>query len=140
MEPTWFMNKAPQWKDPVRILRFILSAKPPFRLDLTVWALKRRALNAVDYWDGRTYIRILVVDKTLVKVEVTQDKNRVLVVASSRRLTLKLKEKLTAILNDMLGIRLDLLGWILRRSSGWKKSGSPSPDSFIFTICFIRQK
>ena len=33
---------------------------PPFRLDLTVWALRRRARNLVDRWDGTTYRRVVV--------------------------------------------------------------------------------
>ena len=35
--------------------RFEVAALPPFRLDLTVWALRRRPGNLVDRWDGRTY-------------------------------------------------------------------------------------
>jgi hypothetical protein len=33
-------------------LTFLVEPVPPFRLDLTVWALRRRASNAVDRWDG----------------------------------------------------------------------------------------
>ena len=43
-------------------LTFQVEPVPPFRLDLTVQALRRRAINAVDRWDGTTYRRILVVD------------------------------------------------------------------------------
>ena len=32
---------------------------PPFRLNLTVWALRRRPDNAIDRWDGQTYRHIL---------------------------------------------------------------------------------
>lgn len=39
-----------------------LEPAPPFRLDLTVWALRRRPDNLVDRWDGQTYRRVLVVD------------------------------------------------------------------------------
>jgi DNA-3-methyladenine glycosylase II len=35
---------------------------PPFRLDLTAWALRRRAHNAIDRWDGSTYRRVLSID------------------------------------------------------------------------------
>ena len=38
----------------------ILRPVPPFRLDLTVWALRRRARNAIDRWDGTTYCRVVV--------------------------------------------------------------------------------
>ena len=42
--------------------RFFLDLEPapPFRLDLTVWALRRRPDNLVDRWDGATYRRVLV--------------------------------------------------------------------------------
>jgi DNA-3-methyladenine glycosylase II len=35
---------------------------PPFRLDLTAWALRRRQENLIDRWDGSTYRRVLVVN------------------------------------------------------------------------------
>ena len=35
----------------------------PFRLDVTVWALRRRAINRIDRWDGTTCTRVLVVDQ-----------------------------------------------------------------------------
>jgi DNA-3-methyladenine glycosylase II len=38
-----------------------------------VWALRRRALNEVDAWDGSTYRRVLVLDDTPVEVAVTQE-------------------------------------------------------------------
>ena len=51
----------------------VLRPRAPFRLDLTVWALRRRALNEVDAWDGSTYRRVLVLDGTPVQVAVSQD-------------------------------------------------------------------
>ena len=41
--------------------RLIVRPIAPFRLDLTVWALRRRRRNAVDRWDGVTYRRVIVV-------------------------------------------------------------------------------
>jgi DNA-3-methyladenine glycosylase II len=39
---------------------FMLHPRPPFRLDLTVWALRRRPDNDVDRWDdNRTYRRVM---------------------------------------------------------------------------------
>ncbi len=38
---------------------FALQPTPPFRLDLTAWALRRRPDNAVDRWDGATWRRAL---------------------------------------------------------------------------------
>ena len=39
--------------------RFTLRPVMPFRLDLTVWALRRRSQNAVDLWNDATYSRVL---------------------------------------------------------------------------------
>jgi len=44
----------------------------PFRLDLTVWALRRRARNIVDRWDGANYRRVMVVHEEPLEVLVTQ--------------------------------------------------------------------
>ena len=56
--------------------RIELHATPPFRLDLTVWALRRRRHNAVDWWDGEQYRRVVVVGETPVRLVVTQRPNR----------------------------------------------------------------
>jgi DNA-3-methyladenine glycosylase II len=53
-------------------LTFQIKPVPPFRLDLTVQALRRRAINAVDRWDGATYRRILIMDGRPVGIEVAQ--------------------------------------------------------------------
>jgi DNA-3-methyladenine glycosylase II len=57
---------------PMREIVFQLKPVPPFRLDLTVWALRRRPHNLVDRWDGRTYRRSLLVQDEPVEVAVTQ--------------------------------------------------------------------
>ena len=48
-----------------------LPAVPPFRLDLTVWALRRREKNIFDQWDGVRYIRTLAYGKDSVKITAT---------------------------------------------------------------------
>lgn len=53
-------------------IRFSLEPIPPFRLDLTVWALRRRPDNAVDRWDGRTYRRTVALTGEPVEIAVTQ--------------------------------------------------------------------
>jgi DNA-3-methyladenine glycosylase II len=55
---------------------FSITPIPPFRLDLTVWALRRRPENAVDRWDRRTYGRILTIDRKAVEVAVHQSGRR----------------------------------------------------------------
>jgi DNA-3-methyladenine glycosylase II len=44
----------------------------PFRLDLTAWALRRRAHNVVDRWDGAAYERVVSLDGGPVALSVTQ--------------------------------------------------------------------
>jgi DNA-3-methyladenine glycosylase II len=51
-------------------LTFQVKPVPPFRLDLTVQALRRRPINAVDRWDGTTWRRTLVVDGHPLGIEV----------------------------------------------------------------------
>jgi DNA-3-methyladenine glycosylase II len=56
----------------MRPFTFILKPRPPFRLDLTAWALRRRARNLVDRWDGTTYRRVLVFGRSLMEVATRQ--------------------------------------------------------------------
>jgi DNA-3-methyladenine glycosylase II len=53
-------------------LTYQIKPVPPFRLDLTVQALRRRATNAVDRWDGTSFRRALVVDRRPLGIEVVQ--------------------------------------------------------------------
>src|SRR5215813_5764721 len=51
---------------------FLLEPALPFRLDLTVWALRRRPDNHVDDWDGEIYRRALTLDGKVLEVAVAQ--------------------------------------------------------------------
>lgn len=51
---------------------FTLLTIAPFRLDLTVWTLRRRQKNTVDQWDGQRYTRVLVFDNQPVMLSITQ--------------------------------------------------------------------
>lgn len=53
--------------------RIVLPVVPPFRLDFTAWALRRRKSNIVDRWDGSNYVRIVAFDNDPVKISVTQE-------------------------------------------------------------------
>jgi DNA-3-methyladenine glycosylase II len=55
-----------------RRLTFELHPRPPFRLDLTVWALRRRSRNRIDTWNG-VYRRALLIDKQTVAVAIVQE-------------------------------------------------------------------
>jgi DNA-3-methyladenine glycosylase II len=52
---------------------FTLSVVPPFRLDYTIWALRRRKKNIIDRWDGRQYSRIFVINNEPVKISIVQE-------------------------------------------------------------------
>lgn len=54
-----------------RLATFELHPRPPYRLDLTVWALRRRARNEIDLWDG-SYRRALLIDDGVVGIRVVQ--------------------------------------------------------------------
>jgi DNA-3-methyladenine glycosylase II len=90
---------------------FVLHPVAPFRLDLTAWALRRRANNEIDRWDGRTYGRAIVVDDRAVDLEVRQ-------AGSATRPTLRVvirgaagragRATATAALTRALGVDIDL--------------------------------
>src|SRR5574340_208663 len=49
-----------------------LTLPSSFRLDLTVWVLRRIEKNQIDQWDGKTYSRALIVRRQATEVHVTQ--------------------------------------------------------------------
>ena len=53
-------------------ITFSLEPVAPFRLDLTVWVLRRRTDNVIDRWDGNTYRRVLIMQGQPLEVEVAQ--------------------------------------------------------------------
>jgi hypothetical protein len=91
---------------------FSLEPKPPFRLDLTAWALRRRPSNAVDWWDGETYRRVLMLNGKPCEVAVTQiaapNSPRLQVAITGARLTSDVKIATTSSLERLLGVRVDL--------------------------------
>ncbi len=93
-------------------LTFSLRPVPPFRLDLTAWVLRRRVNNAMDRWDGTTWRRVLVFRDKPVEVQVTQtspaDTPRLQVAATGARLSKDVRSTVTATLERVLGLRLDL--------------------------------
>ena len=50
----------------------LIEPRAPFRLDLTVWALRRRPENKVDRWDGCAYRRVLTLVDRPVPLAMTQ--------------------------------------------------------------------
>src|SRR5262245_9947629 len=91
---------------------FELEPAPPFRLDFTVWALRRRPHNEVDRWDGQTLQRVLVVDSVPVAVAVTQtaapETPRLHVTATAGRHMPALQAAIDSALRGLLGLDIDL--------------------------------
>lgn len=93
------------------MISFKLHPIPPFRLDLTVWVLRRVPINEIDRWDGHTYHRVLVIHGEPVEVSVTQTG-----VPEAPELTVSLAEShnniseadIAPIVIKMLGLDIDI--------------------------------
>jgi DNA-3-methyladenine glycosylase II len=96
----------------VRHIIFSLEPRPPFRLDLTAWTIRRRPGNEVDFWDGETYQRVLTIQSKPLLVRVTQpgriDAPRLEVIASGQRASPRVKDAVVSALERLLGLRIDL--------------------------------
>lgn len=90
--------------------RICFSVRPiaPFRLDLTVWALRRRSRNAVDAWNGTTYCRVLAIRDKPMLVAVTQRGKALDVTVTGKCLPPEAKQRVASTLERLLGIREDL--------------------------------
>jgi DNA-3-methyladenine glycosylase II len=93
-------------------LSFSLQAVPPFRLDLTVWTLRRRPENILDRWDGHTYRRALSINGQIVDLAVEQigspEHPRLRVTAHGSNLAPGIQPALRSTLEHVLGLKIDL--------------------------------
>ena len=91
---------------------FTLDPVPPFRLDLTVWVLRRRPDNTWDRWDGQTYRRVLPLPDGPLEVAVIQtgppDAPKVLVSVTGDQMPSEPEKIITAVMNRLLGLSIDL--------------------------------
>ena len=96
-------------------LTFALRPVPPFRLDLTVWALRRRRRNLMDRWDGSTYRRVVAVGGRPTELAVRQAGSfaapRLSVTATPPPRTPLDRRDVRATLDRLLGLRVDLTDW-----------------------------
>lgn len=95
---------------------FVLNPKPPFRLDLTAWALRRRARNVIDQWDGTTYRRLLVIDNTPLEVAVRQtgSMDNPELTAAVTGASRPIGTKVPKLLKQMMGLEIDLVPFYAR--------------------------
>ncbi len=93
-------------------IAFRLYPLPPFRLDLTAWALRRRPTNIVDRFEGGTYRRVMMFGSVPVDVAVSQvqpiDEPCLEVKASSPHAVPS--EAIGPVIERVLGTRIDLQG------------------------------
>jgi DNA-3-methyladenine glycosylase II len=91
---------------------FFLEPVTPFRLDLTVWTLRRRPENIMDRWDGQTYRRVLPVQDGLVEIAVIQVERPetpwIRISVEGQPLRPSVKAAVTLALERLLGLRIDL--------------------------------
>jgi DNA-3-methyladenine glycosylase II len=96
-------------------LVFTVRPVPPFRLDLTVWALRRRPRNAIDRWDGTTYRRVIVLAGRPTELAVRQSGSaatpRLIVTTTPSPRTAAAKRRVRSIIDLLLGLRIDLADW-----------------------------
>jgi DNA-3-methyladenine glycosylase II len=94
---------------------FEVRPRPPFRLDLTVWALRKRAQNAIDTWDGLSYRRAVVVSGLAYEISVTQagseDRPRLEIVLRGPQVGPVAEAVVRSALARLLGLDLDLSGF-----------------------------
>lgn len=92
-------------------ITFTTEAGSPFRLDLTVWALRRRDKNQIDQWDGRYYQRIVVIGGHPVRLQVIQSGHGLqLVVRAESHSDIKEGEQvqLEQLVRKMLGLDVQM--------------------------------
>lgn len=91
---------------------FLAEADAPFRLDLTAWALRRRAHNTIDRFDAGTYRRALLIGNEAVGVSVTQRGSagapRLLVALTGTAVDERTEASTLVTLDHLLGLTVDL--------------------------------
>src|SRR4051794_26645834 len=91
---------------------FELKPISPFRLDLTVWTLRRRPDNVVDRWDGTTYRRVLPLPTGPAEVAVTQasppEAARLQVTVAGQPIHGAVQDAVTTALERLLGLSIDM--------------------------------
>jgi DNA-3-methyladenine glycosylase II len=120
--------RATRFLEMATMTRFEIKAVAPFRLDLTVWALRRRPGNAVDRWDGHTYRRAMRVGDTLADVAVVQigtpEAPRLAVALTTDTPVARGRTRVetTTMLQRLLGLEIDL--------ADFYRCAEPDPDLY----------
>lgn len=114
-------------------LSFALRPLPPFRLDLTAWALRRRPENILDRWDGQIYRRALSIHGEIVEVRAEQsgtpERPCLAVTAQAGGPAANLESALRSTIEYMLGLQIDLRDFYALAAK--QKSFRPLTEAFV---------
>ena len=113
-------------------LTFVARPIPPFRLDLTVWALRRRPRNLIDRWDGTTYRRLIVLGGRPTELAARQAGSFAaprLIVTTTPSPRASERGRVRSLVRQLLGIRTDLTDWY-RTAAGDARLG-PLASRFL---------
>lgn len=93
-------------------LSFKIKPKEPFRLDLTVWALRRRSNNVMDSWYKDTWKRVFLIGgepvETMVMQKTEKDSVSLVVNLAGLHLGTEVKKHIEDIVEKCLGTNIDL--------------------------------
>ena len=93
-------------------IHFTMKPTPPFRLDLTAWALRRRPMNSIDRIADGVYRRVLVFGETAVDMSVVQrgsaERPELEVVGIGRDIPPGAEGDLRGAVSAILGLNVDL--------------------------------
>jgi DNA-3-methyladenine glycosylase II len=130
--------------------KILLSVVPPFRLDLTVWALRRRKENSFDSWSDGVYQRVLVIKgkPILIRTRQIESKGEPKIEVTFKGNTPDVRTEAARIIEWMLGIKTNLgdfyrialaddkLGPLAKRFIGLKPPRFPSLfEALVNGIC-----
>lgn len=89
-----------------------LKPVPPFRLDLTSWALRRRQSNTIDRFDGTKYQRAITLGDKVVDISVfelgSRERPRLRIEIEGERISSDQLRSAKRTLDLLLGLRIDL--------------------------------
>ncbi|MGH3601314.1 MAG: hypothetical protein ACRDQH_13760 [Pseudonocardiaceae bacterium] len=108
---------------------FEVEVAAPFRLDLAVWALRWRAHNQMDRFDGGCWRRVLATAGRTVEIAVTQparpDRPRLAVEATARRPGRggDYENELRGVVGRCLGLDVNLEGFYRLAERDWCLAG-----------------
>jgi DNA-3-methyladenine glycosylase II len=93
--------------------KLVLSTISPFRLDLTVWALRRRQKNIVDQWNGNQYIRVILCNDSPVKLTITQEFESInpkiiVLMQGQKEITPDMQKNIQVLIQNMFGLTVNL--------------------------------